>query len=155
MHTFVLLDSGSSPAHLAATKGWTHCVNCLVQHGATLSLLNTRGDDIIGAAKRQGHPIAVHKAIDGKVKCPLCEKQRRKHIKELEHKPTAVEANINNSQRSIFMVNEITEGGSQKKKSRAKVSQPTKTPKKQETAALLPKREMAAKYFGEQFTDFV
>jgi hypothetical protein len=67
----LISDSASTPTHLAATKGQIHCVNCLVQHGATLSLLNARGDDILGAAKRQGHPVAVHKAIDGKVKCPL------------------------------------------------------------------------------------
>jgi hypothetical protein len=146
--------SASTPTHLAATKGQIHCVNCLVQHGATLSLLNARGDDILGAAKRQGHPVAVHKAIDGKVKCPLCEKERRKHIRELKRKPTAVEANINNARRSVFEINEATVGYTQKKDSRAKAGQPTKTPKKPEMAALLPRREMAAKYFGEQFTDF-
>jgi hypothetical protein len=63
-------------------------------------------------------------------------------------------SSINNARRSIFEVNEATVGYTQKKDSRAKAGQPTKTPKKPEMAALLPRREMAAKYFGEQFTDF-
>lgn len=134
--------------HLAAAKGHTHCVNCLIQHGANTSILNSRGDDVIAVAKRHGHPVAVKKAIDGTVMCLHCEKQRKHRTQELAKRPTAVEANIHQLQASIFESGQVAKGVG--KQSRGDVTQSAKSPKRQERS-MLPRREMAAKYFGQQY----
>ena len=53
---------GSTPCHSAAENGHGEAFHCLTTHGASTSLVNSKGLNPFEAAKMRGHPVLIGKA---------------------------------------------------------------------------------------------
>jgi len=55
-------DDLSTPAHYAAANGHVRCFQCLLEHGADITIKNNLGEDPLEVARKHGKPYAIQKA---------------------------------------------------------------------------------------------
>ena len=57
----MLLDTGNTPAH-CASPGHMPAMNCLVNHGSDMTIVNHNGDTPGMLSRKYGHTLANQKA---------------------------------------------------------------------------------------------
>ena len=57
-----MLDSGATPAHLAASGAHLQSLSCLIKHGADIDAQDVGGDVPLDFAKRTGNPNSFHRS---------------------------------------------------------------------------------------------
>ena len=62
LSVFTPVEQGNTVAHSAAAGGKGECFNCIVQHGANLTITNAVEETPLDAAKKAGHPLLMEKA---------------------------------------------------------------------------------------------
>ena len=55
-------DDQCTPAHYAGANGHVRCFQCLLEHGADISLKNNSGENPLDVARKHGKPHAISKA---------------------------------------------------------------------------------------------
>ena len=55
-------DDQCTPAHYASASGRVQCFQCLLEHGADISLKNSSGENPLDVARKHGKPHAINKA---------------------------------------------------------------------------------------------
>ncbi|KAL9989100.1 hypothetical protein ACROYT_G003609 [Oculina patagonica] len=106
--------------------------------------------------RQWGHAIARNtiatkaKVVNGEVPCKFCVSKQRKIEYDLAHQPTPVERNIIQQESEIFITPESSEE-SDPRVQHVRSSHSSRRPgsKSSGVQQVLPKRDLATKYFGE------
>ncbi|XP_078346797.1 uncharacterized protein LOC144632055 isoform X2 [Oculina patagonica] len=142
--------SGTTPAHLAASGAHLQSLSCLIKHGADIDAQDACGDKPLDFAKHTGNPNSFLRAVNGEVPCKFCVSKQRKIEYDLAHQPTPVERNIIQQESEIFITPESSEE-SDPRVQHVRSSHSSRRPgsKSSGVQQVLPKRDLATKYFGE------
>ena len=62
MHSYISIDDQCTPTHYASASGRVQCFQCLLEHGADISLKNNSGENPLDVARKHGKPHAISKA---------------------------------------------------------------------------------------------
>ncbi|XP_071796094.1 uncharacterized protein [Asterias amurensis] len=137
-------NHGNTPAHLAATGGHAECFNCCLQHNGRLDVVNDREETPMDCARRSGHPQRMSKAGNNEVKCIHCANNYELVEWERMHQPSQVQKAMNNKKGGIF------NSPLPRKPKAQEVQKPKETKPKVVGQELLPKRDLAVRYFGQE-----
>eukprot|EP00794_Sanderia_malayensis_P016813 gene16813-18509_t len=152
--------NGNTASHLSAALAKLECLNCLMKHGADLSLPNNAGETSLDAARKFGHPVAFNDAESWRVRCPCCVKVEEQIQYEIDHEKTRVEKSIEKQESVIFQptTNARTAGKTSRttttaNSSRSHVDSSRQTGRTAKKASL-PDRSLATKYYGQELFQF-
>nr|XP_006822021.1 PREDICTED: serine/threonine-protein phosphatase 6 regulatory ankyrin repeat subunit A-like [Saccoglossus kowalevskii] len=138
---------GNTPLHMAAVGGHGKCFNCCLQHNSSLEIQNNREETAIDIARRFGHPVVIDKAVHNTIQCLHCVGKYEILEWQKSHQPTKVQRSLNSSKKQIYR---SPVPPAKKELSQAELNR-LRREAEQSKGDHLPKRDLAAKYFGEHF----
>ncbi|XP_063685855.1 poly [ADP-ribose] polymerase tankyrase-2-like isoform X3 [Bolinopsis microptera] len=139
----------NTPLHAAASKSQILAFSCLLYHGASQEATNNKGETPMDVARKVGSPFAMGKA--GQKKCPKCKQKGLDQEWETKNSPADIMVAIESSKDLLFhapsepKVQKFAKGGGGGGGSEHSLSSSTSS---STSLTFLPKRNMAAKFYG-------
>ncbi|KAL5267108.1 hypothetical protein ACHWQZ_G004222 [Mnemiopsis leidyi] len=137
----------NTPLHAAASKSQILAYSCLLYHGASQDAHNSKGETPMDVARKVGSPFAMGKAVSGQKKCPKCKQKGLDQEWEAKNSPAEIMIAIESSKDLLF--NAPSEQKAQKlSKGGGGGSTHSLSSSTSSSLTFLPRRNMAAKYYG-------
>ncbi|XP_070566599.1 ankyrin repeat domain-containing protein 42-like isoform X2 [Ptychodera flava] len=158
-------DQGNTPLHMAAVGGHAKCFNCCLQHNGSLEITNSRNEIAMETARRFGHPVIIDKAVKNEIQCLHCVDKFDVLQWEKNHQPTRVQKSLNDRKQVIYRspvpaanmppIDDLV--FTEKEPSRLELNKAKRERILQKqgkgdnlpTDSNLPRRDLAARYFGD------